>query len=167
MRPVQHLFFLGLLFIASITLFAKVEDWDNFSEEELLKIQPKLTNIIVVRPEEVEGKAINIYVDGEYVSSLLPGAYTEEQVCSGKHRINLAYTNVIARYQEKRKGGMWFDFKPETRQVYVIAKEKNKLKITPYRQEDVQKFLEKYTKKQKHTISRLNKRKCTQPKAVK
>jgi OOP family OmpA-OmpF porin len=167
MKPVQRLFVLWLLCTATISLFAKVENWDTFEEQHLLEVQPKLTNIIIIRPEELKGKAINIYIDGEYISSLLPGAYTEEKVCSGKHRVNIAYTNVYSRYKEKRKGGVWFEFKPASRQVFILSKENNILKINAYTKNDIQKLLKKYTKKQTHTISRFDKRKCTQPAAVK
>ena len=167
MKPVRRLFLLWLVMLTSISLFAKVENWDIFSEQNLLKLEPKLTNIIFIRPDNLKGKAINIYVDGEYVSSLLPGAYTEEKVCSGKHYLNLAYTNVYSKYKEKRQKGVSYDFQPHLRQVFILSKENNRLKITPYRGNNVKELLQEYTKKQTHTISRLNKRKCTQPTAAK
>ena len=155
------------LCIGSSALSAKTEKWDTFSEQKTAQSQPIRSQIVIVRPVELTGTAINIYIDGEYVSSLLSGAYTEEFVCSGKHRVNLAYTNVNTRYKEKRQGGQWINFKSNNKQVYMITKKGNALLFNHSPQNDVSKVLKKYTKKQSHTISRLNKRQCTQPAAVK
>ena len=167
MKPMKYILVLCLVCITSISLSAKVENWDTFSEQKTAQSQPTRSQIVIVRPKELAGQAINIYIDGEYVSSLLPGAYTEEFVCSGKHRVNLAYTNVATRYKEKRTGGQWINFKSNHKQVYSLTKEANRLQFKHYPQNDVSKLLKKYTKKQSHTISRLNKRKCTQPAAAK
>jgi OOP family OmpA-OmpF porin len=157
---------LGLL--STSTLFAKVEDWDTFSEQKAEKSvkysSSNLSRIIIIRPKELKGTAINIYVDGEYLSSLLPGAYTEELICSGRHRINMAYTNVAYKYWQKRKGGQRVDFKSgEKQHVYMLKLEGTKLKFKYYTSDNISKVLKSYSKKQIHTISRVNKKKCTQP----
>jgi len=167
MKPMKYIFVLCMVCAISISLSAKVENWDTFSDQKTAQSQPTRSQIVIVRPKELAGQAINIYIDGEYVSSLLPGAYTEEFVCPGKHRVNLAYTNVFSRYKEKRSGGNLIHFKSNNKQVYMLTKEADRLQFKHYPQNNVPKLLKNYTKKQSHTISRLNKRQCTQPAAAK
>lgn len=163
MKSLKYIFVLCLACITPTLLFAKVEDWDTFSKQQATQQQSKRTaHIVIIRPENLPGKAINIYIDGEYVSSLLPGAYTEEVVCTGKHRVSLAYTNVATRYKEKYKGGEWIKFKSSQKHVYMLQKEGNKLHFTHLKENNISKLLKKYTKKQTHTISRLSKKKCTE-----
>ena len=165
MRPLKHTLVLCLVSLSITTLFAKVERWDTFAKEKAQEqqVSTRTAQIVIVRPENVSGKAINIYIDGEYVSSLLPGAYTEELVCSGRHRVNLAYTNIATRYKEKRTGGDLIDFKSGEKNLYAITKENGKLRFKHYPKQDIPSLLTHYTKRQAHTISRLSKRKCTQP----
>lgn len=165
MRALKHTLLLCLVNLSTTTLFAKVEQWDTFGEQKAKEQQTSIrtAQVVIVRPENVSGKAINIYIDGEYISSLLPGAYTEELVCSGRHRVNLAYTNITTRYKEKRIGGDLIDFKSGEKNLYAITKENGKLRFKHYLQNDIPSLLKHYTKRQTHTISRLSKRKCTQP----
>ncbi len=172
MRPIRHIFVLCIVCVVTVSLSAKIENWDTFSQEKTEKKSNRksahstsnLSQIVIIRPKEIKGTAINIYVDGEYLSSLLPGAYTEELICAGKHRINLAYTNVDYRYKQKRKGGQWVDFKSGKKQhVYKLNKQSGKIKFQYSPEENIQTVLKHYDKRQTHTISRVNKRKCTQP----
>lgn len=171
MKRFRHIFVLCIICVATVSLSAKVENWDTFSEQKAEKrsnqksaqAASKFSQIVIIRAKEIEGKAINIYVDGEYLSSLLPGAYTQELICAGKHRINLAYTNVANKYKQKRKGGQLINFKAgEKQHVYMLIRKNGKLKFEHYPKNNVSKLLKHYTKKQTHTISRVNKRECTQ-----
>ncbi|MCF6207024.1 MAG: DUF2846 domain-containing protein [Sulfurovum sp.] len=168
MKPLKHILVLCLMLFMVLPLFAKVEQWDTYGAEQTTeKSQNKMAHIVIIRPDSLKGKAINIYIDGEYVSSLLPGAYTEELVCPGRHRVNLAYTNPYTRYQEKRKGGQMVVFMNDKQNVYMLNKTGDTLQFLHYPEKDIPALLKRYDKRQKHTISRLNKRKCTQPSAAK
>ncbi len=164
---IRYIAILALVSLFTLSAFAKIESWDTFSEQKAEKrkkaASSKLSKIVIVRPKDIKGKAINIYIDGEYLSSLLPGAYTEEIVCSGKHRIHLAYTNVAYKYRQKRKGGQWIDFKSgKSQYVYMLTQEGGKLKFKYYPSGNISKLLKGYTKRQAHTISRVNRQKCTE-----
>lgn len=162
MKTIKTIFILCMIAVTSVSLFAKVEQWKNFSNHTLAKTPDSLSHIIVLRSDALRGQAINIYVDGEYVSSLLSGAYTQELVCPGNHRLNLAYTNAKTRYSEKRKGGQKATFDAGEKYVFRMVKQGNRLALHPLSKEEAVVELKKHTKKQSHTISRLNKRKCTQ-----
>jgi OOP family OmpA-OmpF porin len=152
---------LGLL--STSTLFGKIEDWDTFEGEEITQqTQDSLPVIVITRPKNIKGTAINVYVDGEYLTSLLPGAYTIEKVCPGKHRIRLAYTNVLTRYKEKDRGGQFFRFDSNKRHFFRIVTEGNALQLQMLSDKEAEKIEDDYTKKQTHTISRLSKKKCAQ-----
>ena len=153
--------------LSSVFLSAKTESWDTFSDQKVTKTTQALSSIIIVRTSDIQGKAINIYIDGEYVSSLLPGAYTQEAVCSGTHRIKVAYTNIKTRYKEKRSRGQSATFNAGKKHFYRIVSVGNKLQLRTLSEKEKETLLEKYPKKQKHTISRLNKKKCYQPSSTK
>ena len=158
--------FFSLLFVLTVfstsTLFSKIEHWDTFEDEDISEYYTKseIPEMIIARPESIKGRAINVYVDGEYVTSLLPGAYTVELVCPGKHRIKLAYTNVLTRYKEKQQGGQYFTFKPKKKYHFRILKKGKSLLVKPLTSKEIEELKDHYTKKQHHTISRLSKRKC-------
>ncbi len=149
------------LFSAS-TLSAKIEHWDTFKNEDISHYYTKseISEMIVARPDTVKGQAINVYVDGEYVTSLLPGAYTAELVCPGTHRISLAYTNVLTRYKEKRQGGQYFTFEPKHKYHFRIVQKGKSLTVKPLTSKEIVELRDRYRKKQHHTISRLGKQKC-------
>ena len=153
---------LVLTLFSTSTLSAKIEQWDTFKNEDISHYYTKneISEMIVARPDKVKGQAINVYVDGEYVTSLLAGAYTSELVCPGTHRISLAYTNVSSRYKEKRKGGQYFTFEPKRKYHFRIVQAGKSLMIKPLTSQEIEEIQDHYRKKQHHTISRLSKRKC-------
>ena len=155
---------LVLIFIlSSVSLSAKTENWENFSDKKIADSTQSLSTIVIVRPKNIQGKAINIFVDGEYVSSLLPGAYTQDLVCPGTHRIKTAYTNIATRYKEKKHAGQRVTFNAEKKYFYRIEYVDSKLQLQPLSEQERATLFTKYPKKQNHTISRLNKKKCYQP----
>ncbi len=156
------LLLVGLMFMP---LSAKIESWDTFSHSGLHQSGKRSgrADIVIIRPHNLGGRAINIYIDGEYITSLLPGAYTEQRVCPGTHRVNLAYTNKFSRYRAKRSGGERILFKVGERRVYLLQKKGGKLHFVHYSTQDIPSLLQKYRKRQSHTISRYSRKKCTQP----
>jgi hypothetical protein len=164
-------FVLSALFVTLLTtvsLFARIENWDIFEEEEVSRYDEKdqgLPLIVIVREDTLDGRAINVYVDGEYLTSLLPGAYTVERICPGKHRIRLAYTNVLTRYKEKDSGGQFFAFPSGSKQFFSIVRSDKTLMLKSLTAEESKYIHKNYTKRQHHTISRISKRKCAQKSA--
>jgi OOP family OmpA-OmpF porin len=161
----QHFILSSILFafLATVTLFAQIEHWDTFSEEDVSSYKNRndaLPQLVVAREDSLKGKAINVYIDGEYLTSLLPGAYTIERICPGKHRIRLAYTNILTHYKEKEKGGQFFRFASGDKQFFKIVKTDKGLELKPLSVQQTKNIHHNYTKKQRHTISRISKRKC-------
>ena len=98
---------------------SKVQALKNFSNEKVANTSQSLSSIVIVRPSNIQGRAINIFVDGEYISSLLPGAYTQDLVCPGTHRLKIAYTNIKTRYTEKRSTGQRVTFHADKKQLFL------------------------------------------------
>ena len=161
-----------LLIMSHIPLFAKsntshldiVENWDVFDNLAIKKPSKGLSSVVVFRTvNSVSGPAVNLYIDGEYQASLLSGAYTQTFVCPGTHRFSVAYTNVLTRYKAKKRVDLKSKFVKEHIAYYEIAKNSNnKLTIRPLSEEKALVLIKKLPPRQRHTISRLNKRQCRQ-----
>ncbi len=152
-----------IFLLSSVSLSAQTENWENFSDKKVVDTTQSLSTIIIVRPKNIQGKAINIFIDGEYISSLLSGAYTQELVCPGTHRIKVAYTNIATRYKEKRNAGLRETFNAGKKHFYRIVYVGSKLQLQSLSEQERTTLFTKYPKKQNHTISRFNKKKCYQP----
>jgi hypothetical protein len=143
-----------------------IEKWNNFSDTDIKKPYKGLSSVVVFRPlNSVEGPAVNIYIDGEYQASLLAGAYTQTSFCPGTHRFSIAYTNVLTKYKAKVKTGQKSTFRPNEITYYQVDQDsKQKLRIKALSEENALAFIRKLPPRQRHTISRLNKRECSQKK---
>lgn len=81
------------------------EHWVTFKDQTQAGAEvPPVTGIaslVLVRPATGSAIAVNVFIDGEYATSLLPGAARELAVCAGDRRIALAFTDVGRRYKDK------------------------------------------------------------------
>lgn len=140
------------------------ERWENFSESDIEPPQKRMSSVVVFRPlNKVKGTAVNVYIDGEYQSSLLPGAYTQAKLCPGNHRLKVAYTNILTRYQEKRNIGQKTLLEAEKIEYYqVITDKMSKLKLKALSETEALKLINKLPPRQHHTIPRVNKLQCSE-----
>lgn len=141
-----------------------VEEWDEFIQKNVTIPDNKLSSIVIYRPSELKGRAINVYIDGEYQASLLPGAYTQAIVCPGNHHVVTAYTNPATRYREKKSQGKKMGLKASIISFYRVTKHaSNRLALVPLSKEEVSSIFSDRSHRQHHTISRLNRKACFQP----
>lgn len=140
------------------------EDWRNFRETSVEPPKRGTSSVVVFRPlNKVKGPAVNVYIDGEYQSSLLPGAYTQAKLCPGSHRLKVAYTNILTRYKEKRNAGQKSLLDAEEIAYYEIVTDKmSKLKLNALSEADALKLIRKLPPRQHHTITRVNKPQCSE-----
>ena len=143
-----------------------IEEWKNFSDTDIKKPSNNLSSVVVFRPlDSVNGPAVNIYIDGEYQSSLLAGAYTQRSLCPGSHYYSLAYTNVLNKYKEKKRVSYKSSLTANKISYYKIDKDnKNKLRMQELSENSALALIKKLPPRQHHTISRINKRECSQRK---
>lgn len=140
------------------------EDWKNFTENSIESPKRGTSSVVVFRPlNKIKGPAVNVHIDGEYQSSLLPGAYTQAKLCPGNHRLEVAYTNILTRYKEKRNAGQKSLFVAEEIEYYEIVTDKmSKLKLNALSESDALKLIHKLPPRQHHTITRVNKLQCSE-----
>ncbi|OOF77578.1 hypothetical protein BKG96_08125 [Rodentibacter caecimuris] len=72
-----------------------LEKWSNFEQSKINAQQLGENQSLAVfyRQDDVQGPAVNVYVDGNYQASLLPNAYTPVVVCADKHLFSASYSS--------------------------------------------------------------------------
>ncbi|TCB67057.1 OmpA family protein [Acinetobacter sp. ANC 4178] len=83
------------------------EHWEQFGSKPYL--QPKVvkeghTQVVFIRDKEgLKGPAANVFIDGHYLTSLLPGSFKAMQLCARSTRINAIYTQSTLNYANARR----------------------------------------------------------------
>ena len=83
-----------------------LEHWNLFGYNTYT--QPKViksgqTQVVFIRDKDgLTGPAANIFVNGHYLTSLLPGGFKAVQLCANPTRINAAYTKSDLNYTSAR-----------------------------------------------------------------
>lgn len=85
--------------------------WDNTESLIYQTDVPKdKASIIVYRElQAIEGNAVNIYINGEYLTSLQPNAYSQYNVCPHSQRLYSEFTGNDPGYKNKAKLGSYYD----------------------------------------------------------
>ncbi len=145
-----------------------MESWDHFGDTDIKKPSNRLSSIVVFRPlNKVKGPAVNLFIDGEYHASVLPGAYTQASFCAGTHNFSVAYTNVLTKYKEKTRVDHKNVFMRNTITYYKIYQgNKGKLHMQLLDEDKALAHIKKLPPRQKHTISRISKRHCPKGKEL-
>lgn len=137
------------------------EHWKNYQVQSIKSAPRGMSSIVVLRPVgAVAGQAINVYVNGEYLGSLRPGAYTQSPVCPGTNRISFAETNVQNQYREKSEAGQAISQNEDTVSFYTIDVQDGVFVATALEEATALQQLSKMPLKQHHTISRVSTRSC-------
>ena len=141
-----------------------IEAWDESIRENITIPDNKLSSMVIYRPSALKGRAMNIYIDGEYQASLLPGAYTQAIVCPGNHHVVTAYTNPATHYREKKKQGERIALKADSLSFYQITDHPaHGLRLLPLTKEEATSLFADKTLRRSHTIPRLGRKACLQP----
>ncbi|MBP6862192.1 MAG: OmpA family protein [Neisseriaceae bacterium] len=104
-----------------------VEQWHNFSgAQPHTEVVAEKANVVFVRDEAFDdGSAVNVFVGGEYLASLLPGAYKQAQVCPDNQKLVAIHTDVKDRYLTKAHGGQLYALTPEKTTYLRVAQNSN------------------------------------------
>lgn len=117
--------------------------------------------IVVFRPlDSVPAKSVNVYINGEYLSSLRAGTYAEVTVCPGENRISVETSDVRNRYAEKREPGERVQQTSDTVSYFEIDSKNGGLISIPLDDVQAAQRLSAMPQKQRHTISRVSQRSC-------
>ena len=87
------------------------EQWQTFGAPVPANesVTPGWAGAIFYRPAGAGGPAANIYVNGEYLASLLPGGYRYAELCPYNQRLASAYTGQDPAYNIKAGAGELYD----------------------------------------------------------
>lgn len=70
-----------------------LEVWNNFEQSKIsAQLGENQSLAVFYRQDDVQGPAVNVYIDGNYQASLLPNAYTPIAICADKHLFTASYT---------------------------------------------------------------------------
>jgi hypothetical protein len=142
-----------------------IEEWKDFKDTSVQQAEQNLSSIVIFRPKDtINGPAVNIFIDGEYQSSLLPDAYTQASICAGVHHLSIAHTNILTRYKEKEVIGQ--KISPQKAKVSyfrIISLKDKSMKLEELHEVKAQEEIKKLTNRQNHTIPRVSKRICSKP----
>lgn len=140
-----------------------VEQWIDFASDVKTNYVRK-TNVVFMRGKKfTQGKAINIFINGEYLTSLLPGGFKSTYVCSGNSHISVVETGTDVRYKNKNTPQYSFDLHGgEERYFQVIANKQGHPTVQPVAKKQARAILKKL-QEQNHTISRVDKNKHCRP----
>lgn len=136
-----------------------VERWSNFEQHDFSApvSDSRYGRVIFARAKNnSEREAINIYVNGEYLASLLPKGAASVQLCRGRNKLLASYTSIKTRYLDKADKGQFYSI-PAAKVSYFQIEES--LRGTPvFRQITAETFKSLDIDKQRHTLSRVDKK---------
>lgn len=171
MKPIGIQQIFSFLFVCLLLFSAEgkaqesvnTEERDQFIRENITIPDKVLSSMVIYRPAALKGRAINVYIDGEYQASLLPGSYTQAIVCPGKHHVATAFTNPATRYKEKKKQGKKIGLQASVVSFFqVINHPVHGLTLLPLSREEASSLFKENPPRKPHTISRLGRKSCLQ-----
>lgn len=142
------------------------EKWHNFDQKQPQSADKNWGNVVVLREGRVvPGSSINIFVNGEYLASLLPGSFKQSIACAGANRLTARYTDVSSKYLEKEREGQYFTV-DSGKMIYLKVSGLSPEGVPQLRQIDeaeARKLLPDL-KEQVHTLARVdNRNSCGNP----
>lgn len=105
-------------------------------------------------------RPINVYINGQYQASLVGNTYTEQTLCPGSHRLQVAYNDVQQRYVSK-DGGLEHAIGTEPVQYFRVTETgANVAGLTSVPAETAQAASASLSELQRHTIPRVVRNGC-------
>lgn len=148
---------------------APAEKWHNFDQGRVGNAEQNWASVVFVRENNaLSGAATNVFVNGEYLASLLPGAFKQSIACVGNNRFTVRHTDVSSQYFEKEREGQYFEVPAGVVSYFrVVADAKGMPALAPLDPKDGQALVGKM-KEQVHTLPRVDNRKtCAAPAQLK
>lgn len=137
------------------------ETWTNFAQDNHTSASKTINAIFMRSSQNTAGKAINIFINGEYFTSLLPGGYKQTLVCQGRNYIGVAEADSDARYNVKKRPSYTFDLQgDEMRYFQVMVNAQGKAEAIALSSKQAKQQM-RGLKKQNHSVPRIEKnRRC-------
>lgn len=117
-------------------------------------------NIVVYRTaDSVNGAAVNIYVNGEYLASLQDNAYTQQELCPNSQRLYSQFTGLDPAYREKAQLGVFFDLPANQISFFQLVERQGRPTLEPVSEQEAKAALASMPK-QVNTLPRVDAKPC-------
>lgn len=107
------------------THYAPVERWMDFKSADARFSVPESNAGIVIyrRGGEINGPAANVYINGEYLTSLLAGGFRYTTVCPRGQRLDTEFTGTAYDdgYLKKERRGEYVDLPPGSISYFKVV----------------------------------------------
>lgn len=135
--------------------------WQNTETTTYQKqTEKEKANIIVYREKDaIDGNAINIYINGEYLTSLQPNAYSQYNVCPTSQRLFSEFTGKDAGYKDKARLGSYYNLTANQLNFFRIINVNGNPVLQPVDAEQANIALAKMPK-QVNTLPRVEQKQC-------
>lgn len=124
-------------------------------------IRPDQTMAVFLREEGAfNGPAVNIFLEGKYLTSLQPGSYKMFPACANPTRMSAAFTQSKLDYANIRQGNQLYDLSARKIQYFKLAIDANQsIRIQPLAEIEAKQILPTL-REQTHTLSRVEQNKA-------
>lgn len=146
---------------ASIHPQSAAEKWQNFNQNPTAitqQVAEGQTMVVFIRESNaVVGPAVNLFVEGEYLTSLQAGGYKAIPLCRGISNLNAAYTDSELNYTKLREQNKPVNLTGSSIHYFAITQaENNQLQLQPLTEQQAQQAIQN-TKEQVNTLPRIEK----------
>ena len=152
---------LGLLSALVMSLTACVTAGDSHlrplaSGQVDANVPDNAASMVVIREADaLPGQAVNVFINGEYLTSLQPGAFRQGPVCVGSNRLTASYTDVSTGYQEKESAGQRVAVQPGQVSYFRVTADANGQPVLQQLDADSGQALAAQQQEQVHTLRRV------------
>lgn len=138
------------------------EKWHNFGLKavtEIEKLPAEQSMVVIIREQgAVKGTAVNIFVEGEYLTSLQDGGYKSIHLCALPTSLTAAFTDINLNYQNLRGQKNVFDLNQSRIHYFsVMQAENDQILLKPLTTAQAQQAIST-AKEQVNTLPRVEKK---------
>lgn len=132
-----------------------LEHWTNFEQANITtsNLGENQSLLVFFREGDIQGPAANIYVNGNYQTSLLPNAVSPVAVCSAKNLLTTSFTSN-SEFGNRTNGVHYISPVGEITYVKVIQDNMGKLNFIRVDVEEAKQAIA-HLPKENHTLSRV------------
>lgn len=132
-----------------------LEVWNNFEKANISaeKLGENQSLLVFYREGDVQGPAANVYVNGNYQTSLLPNAVSPVAVCSAKNLLTTSFT-TNAQFGNRSEGVHYTSPVGEITYVKVAQEANGKLNFVRVNADEAQQAIAQLPK-ESQTLSRV------------
>lgn len=139
------------------------ESWTNFGEPITLRdVVPGMAGAVVYRTNLSSSlPAVNIYLNGEYLGSLLENGYKYAEICPSHQRLSASFTRDDPAYRKKQNQGEYYDLPSGKISFFKVVLDGNGKPVVLGVDARTAQSEMAGLRQQTHTLSRVAQRNCS------